>query len=44
MATTQVSDRHPAVSEVDDAAIDGVLRRAQCRDRAVDFGGVGTVT
>ena len=32
-----------AVPEVDDGVVDGVLGRAQRRDRAVDFVGVGPV-
>jgi hypothetical protein len=43
VAAPQVSDCHPAVLEVDDGVVDGVLGRPKRRDRAVDLIGVGPV-
>ena len=40
----EVSDRHPAVAQVDDGVEGCVLGRPKGRDRAVDLVGVGTVT
>ena len=43
VATARVSDRHLAVSEVDDSVLNGAFRRTQRRDRAVDLLDIGTV-